>query len=133
MSQPKVTKIIKKEGNENYIEVRNNLSQYKTTFQHVYSNVFPEIYCSTEKRGFDLKSTFHNIFKTYKDKKKKKKKKLQKLGENPQNYESVHNETSVYKQKPIKIDDFNEAEEKENKEHVEKRKIKRREVAEKNN
>ena len=132
MFQPKVTKIIKKEGNENYIEVRNNLSQYKTTFQHVYSNVFPEIYCSTEKRGFDLKSTFHNIFKTYKDKKKKKKK-VQQLGENPQNYESVHNETSVYEQKPIKIDDFNEAEEKENKEHVKKRKIKRREVAEKNN
>ena len=63
---------------------------------------------------------------------KKKKKKVQQLGENPQNYESVHNETSVYEQKPIKIDDFNEAEEKENKEHVEKRKIKRREVAEKN-
>ena len=53
------------------------------------------------------------------------------MGENPQNYESVHNETSVYKQKPIKIDDFNDAEEKENKKHVGKRKIKRREVAEK--
>ena len=38
----------------------------------------------------------------------------------------------VYKQKPIKIDDFNEVEEKEGKERVEKRKIKRREVAEKN-
>ena len=38
----------------------------------------------------------------------------------------------MYEQKPIKIDDFNEAEEKEAKERVEKIKIKRREVAEKN-
>ena len=38
----------------------------------------------------------------------------------------------VYKQKPLKIRDFNEAEKKEIKEHVEKRKIKQREVAEKN-
>ena len=58
----------------------------------------------------DLKSTFHIIFKTYKDQKKKKKK--EQLGKSPQNYESVHNETSAYEQKPMKIDDFNEAEEK---------------------
>ena len=71
--QPKISKIITdflKEGNENYIELRNNLSQYKTIFQYVYSNVFLEIYCSTERRGFDLKRTFHIIFKTWKDKKK---------------------------------------------------------------
>ena len=54
------------------------------------------------------------------------------MGKNPQNYESVHNETCVYEQKPIKIDDFNEAYEKEVKERVEKAKIKRREVVEKN-
>ena len=54
------------------------------------------------------------------------------LGKNTQNYEDIRNETYVYEQKPLKIDDFNEAEEKEVKEHVEKRKIKRREVAEKN-
>ena len=52
------------------------------------------------------------------------------LGNNPQKYERVCNETSVYEQKPIKIDDFNEAEKKEIKEPVEKRKIKRIEVAE---
>ena len=46
-------------------------------------------------------------------------------------YEDIGNETCVYEQRPIKIDDFNEAEEKEVKEHVEKRKIKRRKVAEK--
>ena len=34
----------------------------------------------------------------------------------------------MYKQKPIKTDDFNETKEKEIKERVEKRKIKRREV-----
>ena len=54
------------------------------------------------------------------------------LGKNSQKYEGVCNETSVYEQKPIKIDDFNEAEEKEIKEPVEKRKIKRIEVAENN-
>ena len=54
------------------------------------------------------------------------------MGKNPQNYENAHAETSVFEQKSIKTDDFNEAEEKEVKEHVEKRKMKRREVAEKN-
>ena len=53
------------------------------------------------------------------------------MGKNLQNYENTHAETSVFEQKPIKIDDFNEAKEKEVKECVEKRKMKRREVAEK--
>ena len=58
-----------KEDDKNYKDLRNNLSSYKNIFQYVYSNVFPEIYGSTERRGFDLKSNFQNIFKTYKDKK----------------------------------------------------------------
>ena len=62
-----------------------------------------------------MKSTFHIIFKTYKDEKKKNKKikkvKIEQLGRSPQNYESVHKETSACEQKPVKIDDFNEAEE----------------------
>ena len=127
--QPKVPEIITdflNEGKENYIELRNNLSQYKDIFQYLYSNVFPEIYCSAEYRGFNLKSTFHIMFKTYKDKKD-----IESLGTNPPDYENVRNETDVYEQKPIKIDDFNEAEEKEIQERVEKRKIKQREVAEK--
>ena len=118
MLQPKVSEIITEfleEGEENYVSLRNNLSQYKSTFQYVYSNVFPEIYCSTERRGFDLKSTFHIIFKTYKDKKQ-----MEQLGKSPQNYENICNKTFVYEQKPIKIDDFNEAEEKEVKGRVEK-------------
>ena len=68
------------------------------------------------------------MFKTYKDKKN-----IECLGKNPQNYENVFGETSVCEQKPIKIDDINEAEEKEVKEHIEKRKRNRREVAEKKN
>ena len=43
-----------------------------------------------------------------------------------------HAVTGAIEQKPIKIDDFNEEEEKEIKEWVEKRKIKRIEVAQNN-
>ena len=50
------------------------------------------------------------------------------LGKSPHNYEEIRDETCVYEQKPIKIDDFNEDEEKEVKDRVEKRKQKRREV-----
>ena len=61
------------------------------------------------------------------------KKKLESsLGKNPENYETIRNETNIQKQKPINIDDFNEVEEKEVKEGVEKQKQKRCEVAEKN-
>ena len=134
--QPKVSEIVKsvksvtnflKENEKKYVLLRKNLSQYKSIFQYVYSNVYPEIYCGTERWGFDLKNTFHIVFKTYKDKKK-----IEQLGKNPQNYENNHAETCVFEQKPVKIDDFNKDEEKEVKESVEKRKMKRREVAEKN-
>ena len=79
-----------------------------------------------EIRDFDLKSNFRIIFKTYKDKRQLE----SSLGKNPENYETVPNETNIYEQKPINVDDFNEVEEKEVKERVEKQK--RREVAEKN-
>ena len=48
-------------ADENCKKLRNNLSGYRNIFQYVYSNVFPEIHYSTEKRGFDLKSNFHII------------------------------------------------------------------------
>ena len=70
--QLKVVEIITdfvNENENNYKELRSNLSSHKNIFQYVYLNVFPEICCSTEKRGFNLKSNFHIIFKTYKDKK----------------------------------------------------------------
>ena len=129
--QPKVLEIINdflNENEENYNDLRNNLSSYDNIFQYVYSNVLPEIYGSTERRGFDLKSNFHSFFKTYKDKKQ-----LEiYLGQNPENYETIRNETSVFEQKLIEVHDFNETKEKQVKERVEKRKQKRREVAEKN-
>lgn len=128
--QPKVLEVITKFLNEdenNYKEMRNTFSIYKNIFLYVYSKVFPEIYCSTEKRGFDLRSNFHIIFKTYKDKKQLE----SSLGKNPENYETIHNETNIYQQKPINVDDFNEVEEKEVKERVGKRKRNRREVAKK--
>ena len=129
--QPKVFEIITdflNEDEDNYKELRNNLSSYKNIFQYVYSNVFPEIYCSTEKRGFDLKSNFHIIFKTYKDKNKLE----SSLGKNLENSETIRNERNIYEQKPVNVDDFNEVEEKDVKEKVEKQKQERREVAEKN-
>ena len=55
--QPKILEIITdflSEDENNYRKLRNNLSRYKSIFQCVFSNLFPEIYCSTEKRGFDL-------------------------------------------------------------------------------
>ena len=63
-----------------------------------------------------MKSNFHIIFKTYKDKKKLE----TSLGKNPENYETVRNETNMYEQKPVNVDDFNEVEEKLVKERVEK-------------
>ena len=45
-------------------DLQNNLSNCKNVSQYVYSNVFAKIYCSTERRGFNLKSNFHIIFKT---------------------------------------------------------------------
>ena len=70
--QPRVLEIISEFINAdegNYRLLQNNLSSCKNIFQYVYSNIFPEIYCSTEKRGLDIKSNFHIKFKTYKDKK----------------------------------------------------------------
>ena len=52
------------------------------------------------------------------------------MGKNPINYEKVRKETNLYEQKPISIDDFNELEESSIKEQIEKRKKRKREVAE---
>ena len=64
------------------------------------------------------------MFKTYKDKKK-----MELIGKKPPKYEEIRNDVLVQEKNPIKIDDFNEAEENKIKERVEKRKLKRREVA----
>ena len=70
--QPKFLEIINdflEQDKKNYVFLRINLSQFKNFFQYIFANVYPEIYCSTERKGFDLKNTFHIIFKVYKDKK----------------------------------------------------------------
>ena len=70
---PKVSEIILnfiQQDEKNYSKLRNNLCQFKSIFQYIYSCVYPEVHCSTERHGFDLKSTFQLVFKTYKDKKK---------------------------------------------------------------
>ena len=54
------------------------------------------------------------------------------LRRKPENCETIRNETSVFEQKPIKLDDFNEIEEKDVKELVVKRKQKQRDLAESN-
>ena len=53
---------------ENLRMLQKSLANYKDIFQYVYSHVFPEIYSTSEKRGIDLKSNFHILFKTYRDK-----------------------------------------------------------------
>ena len=52
-------------------------------------------------------------------------------GKNPKNYTIERNESFAFEQKPIEIDMFNDAEEKEINERVEKRKNKQQVVAEK--
>ena len=121
MLQPKVLQIIAEfieKDEKDYRSLQNNLARDKNTSQYVYSNVYPEIYGSMEKRSFDLKINFHITFKIYKDK-------IQMcfMGENPNNYESIRKETNIYEQKPIKIDEFNNLEEVDVKERVEKGKI----------
>ena len=92
--QPRVLQIIAEfieKDVKNYRSLQNNLSRYKNIFQYAYSNVYPEIYCSTKKRGFDLKSNFHIMFKTYKDKMQ-----IRSMEKNPNNYESIRKETNLY-------------------------------------
>ena len=60
------------------------------------------------------------MFKTYKDKIN-----LELIGKVPQNYDEMRDDLLVYEQKQIKIDDFNKAEKKDIKEHVDKKEIKK--------
>ena len=117
---PKVAEIIWKFirfDEKNYNKLRNDLCQFKNIFQYVYSNVYPEVYCSAERRGFDLRSTFHLLFKTYKGKEK-----LEQSGKNLQKCTIERNESFAFELKPIEIDMFNDKKENEVKESVEKRK-----------
>ena len=74
-----------------YRLLQNNLSAYKNIFQYVCSNVYPEIYFATNKRGFDLKSNFHIMFKIDKDKMQ-----MRALGKNPKNYENIRKKKQTF-------------------------------------
>ena len=83
MLQPKVLEIktdFLQEDENNYKQLRNNLPSYKNIFQYIYWNVFPEIYCSTEKHGFDLKSNLVQE-KEVKERVEKQKQKLREVAE----------------------------------------------------
>ena len=91
--------------------------------------MFPEVYTSSEKRGFDLKSNFHILFKTYRDKQIMRQ---QSLAKNQANYENEQpKETHENEQKPIKnFNEFSDSEEQEVKDSATKRLADRREKAE---
>ena len=71
VGHPGILKIVGKfidQKKENLRPLQKYLARYKDIYQYVYSHVFPEVYTTSEKRGFDLKSNFHILFKSYQDK-----------------------------------------------------------------
>ena len=68
---PGVLKIVGKfinQKKENLRMLQEYLARYKDIYQYVYSHVFPEVCTTSERRGFDLKSNFLILFKSYRDK-----------------------------------------------------------------
>lgn len=115
---PKIEEILWKfiaKDKKNYNKLRNNLCQFKEIFEYVYSMVYPKIYCTTNRRSFNLYSTFLLIFKAYKDKKKK----FEQLSKDPKVFLKDRNEQK-FEQKLIEIDNFNNLEEVESCEKIEK-------------
>ena len=99
--------------------LQEHLARYKDIYQCVYSHVFPEIYTTSEKRSFDLKSNFHILFKAYRDKQIIRQ---HSLAKNQANYEQQPKEFNENEQKPIKnFNEFSDTEEQEVKERAEKR------------
>ena len=100
----------------------------KDIYQYVYAHVFPKIYSTTEKRGIDLKSNFHILFKSYRDKAILRQHQTITSTKNPANFENKREETSEFEQKPIKkFNEFSDGEEEELKEQTKKGKQIRRE------
>ena len=131
VSQPGVLEIVVNfidQSKQNLRQLQENLACYKDIFQYVYSHVFPEVYTVTEKRGFDLKSNFHMMFKTYRDKMMLRQ---QATAKNIENYEKERQDTCEFLQKPVKnFSQFSDSEEQQIKERAEKRSVARRERAE---
>ena len=95
---------------------------------------FPEVYTTSERRGFDLKSNFHILFKSHRDKQLMRQ---HATAKNLSKYEDVKKEANEYEQKPIKnFDSFNDQEENETKEKAQKRlaekKLERKKIKRKN-
>ena len=114
---------------QNLWMLQEHLAWYKEIFQYVCSHVFPVVYTTSERRGFDLKSNFHILFKTYRDKQIMRQ---QSLAKNQANYENEQpKETHEHKQKPIKnFNEFSDSEEQEVKDRATKRLADRRKKAE---
>ena len=71
VGHPGVLEIVGKyidQKKENLRILQEYLARYKDIYQYVYSHVFPEVYTTSERQGFDLKSNFHILFKSYQDK-----------------------------------------------------------------
>ena len=98
--------------------------QFFNTFIQMYSQKFT---APLKKEVSISKVTFTSCLKPVKIKKQLE----SSMGKNPANYETIRKK-NIYEQKPVNIDYFNESEEAEVKQRVEKRKEKRRVVAEKN-
>ena len=100
--------------------LQEHLARYKDIFQYVYSHVFPEVYTTSEKQAFDLKSNFLILFKTYRNKMLMRQ---QAIVKNPVNYETEQRkETCKFEQKPMKnSDEFSNSEEQEAKRRAERR------------
>ena len=105
---------------ENYKDLCNKLSSYKNVFQYVYSNVFPEIYMPYQKAWFWFEEQFPHYLQNVQGQKK--------IGNF--SWEKPWETMKQYEMKPLflkrrlflKVDDFNEIEEKEVKEQVKKTK-----------
>ena len=109
--------------------LQEHLARYKDIYQYVYSHVFPEVYKSSEKRGFDLKSNFHIIFKAYCNKIAMKQ---QQLAKQPTNYLIQNHEKFKFEQKSNRnFDEFSNSEEKELKNKAQIQNDLKREHAEK--
>ena len=132
VSQQGILEIVGKfmdQSKDNLRSLQKSLAHYKDIYQYVYSHVFPEIYSTSEKRGINLRSNFHIIFKAYRDKLAMRQ---QQLAKQPINYAvNEKQDQCEFEQKPIKnFDKFCNGEEQEFKEWAEKRKLEKREQKE---
>ena len=91
--------------------------------------MFPEVYTTSERRGFELKSNFHILLKTYRDNQIMRQ---QSLAKNQANYDNEQaKETHENEQKPIKnFNEFSDSEEQEVKDRATKQLADRRKKAE---